>query len=448
MQAAPALIRRHLVAVFVASLAAALASAQSRDTLETLVSVAGDEVTFKWSKKHPWDAALVAQGVSLYAEYRTARGPGLECLQTRGAAAGARVPGAGAGGNCFAGNPVLRSEDRTIRFQLPEALTAEPLGPVCLQLRLPDQRLLPIRRANKLGEDTARFQVEEWSRNATGRARLATLESRRTALRNAIATQSAEITEQAQANQAKGWTSGDACAALTGGTVEIEASGRPIAQPQEQDAIARQVCVLRLDRDGKEGLSIASPPRYLPDIAGRVDDQMRDRWLAIRGPQYTQYLDDWERYGPTAEVYQRTHRIPHFGMYDDRLAIQSLAARAFQRVLVATREKREADPADVLGVIGATIEAYDRCVRDGKRQLDLNYREAAALESTVKTLPERLRQQAVQACQGGIDRLAGMRSRLTAFEREALGVEREIALIVISPLQKKSRALNAAVCTP
>jgi hypothetical protein len=87
-------------------------------------------------------------------------------------------------------------------------------------------------------------------------------------------------------------------------------------------------------------------------------------------------------------------------------------------------------------------------VRDGKRQLDLNYREAAALESTVKTLPERLRQQAVQACQGGIDRLAGMRSRLTAFEQEALGAEREIAQIVVSPLQKKSRELNAAACTP
>ena len=123
-----------------APLAVAATTAQSRETLETAVSVAGSEVTVKWSKKHPWDAELIARGISLFAEYRTARGSGLECLQPR-AGTTARVPGGAAASGCFAGNPVLRGEDRTIRFQLPEVLTAEPVGQVCLQFRLADQRL-------------------------------------------------------------------------------------------------------------------------------------------------------------------------------------------------------------------------------------------------------------------------------------------------------------------
>ena len=58
--------------------------AQNRETLETDVSVNGNEVTLKWSKKHPWDAELIARGASLYAEYRTARSAGVECLQQPG----------------------------------------------------------------------------------------------------------------------------------------------------------------------------------------------------------------------------------------------------------------------------------------------------------------------------------------------------------------------------
>ena len=439
--------RRWSAGLAAAALAAGVVHAQDRETLETEVTVAGSEVTFKWSRKHPWDAELIARGVSLFAEYRTARGGGLECLQPRAGTLDARG-GRGVGaGTCFAGNPVLRGEDRTIHFQLPDALTAEPLGPVCLQFRLPDQRILPIRRANKLGEDTARFQVEEWARNATVRARQEALESRRAGLRAAIGTQSTEVAEQVQANDARGWTSAAACSTQQAGTVDLASSGRPIAEPRDHDSTARQVCMLNVDREGKYVSSVKSP-EHLPSLVDHVDADMRERWLAIRGAQVKQFLDDWVRYGATADDYLRRHRVPHFGKYDDPLVIPSLAGRAGMRVFAALRSKAAPDKDDVLGVWGATAEAYDRCIRDGTRQLDLNYREAQALAATVQTLPERLREQAVQACQAGVDRLTSMRTRLAGFEQELATVEAEMAQLAPVPLSKRSRELNAVGCTP
>ena len=56
-------------------LALATVAAQDRNTLETKVTTEGNEITFKWSKKHPWDADLVARGAHLFADTAIAGGP-------------------------------------------------------------------------------------------------------------------------------------------------------------------------------------------------------------------------------------------------------------------------------------------------------------------------------------------------------------------------------------
>jgi hypothetical protein len=435
------------VAGILAAATAGVLTAQSRETLETKVTISDTEITFKWSKKHPWDAVLIANGVSLFAEYRTTKGPGVECLQMNAPGAAAPAVRGRAMGGCYAGNAVWRKDDRTIQFRLPDALTAEPLGPVCLQLRLPDQRLLPVRQATKTGEDTVRFQVEEWTREVTDRAKAARLDSRRGELRAAIATQSQEITEQQASNTVKGWNSAEACSAQTGGTVEIARSGRPTAAPNEQDATARQVCIVRVTTGARREDSV-KPPSAIIAYLDAVDAPLREQWLKLRGKQLVQFLEDWKAYSGTIDAYKGKHALPHFGTYADRIAIQSLAQLALALIENATKEKKPIEPQNVFGYAGATVEAYNRCVADGKEQLALNYKQATELGAAVESLPERLRQQAVQACQTGVGRLVTMRARLQGFEKELAAMEAEAGRLSSGPAKVRSRELNAAVCTP
>ncbi len=426
--------------------AGAGASAQSRETLETEVSVSGNEVTVKWSKKHPWDQELVARGVSLYAEYRTARGPGLECLQARNGVPSSGRHDVGAGG-CFAGNAVLRGEDRTVRFRLPDRVLAEPLGPVCLQLRLPGQRLLPIRRATKLGDDTARFQIDDWSRIVTARIAQDRLASRRAELGRVMALQAAEVAEQEASNASKGWATAQSCANQTPGTVESVRPGRPVAPQELQDAIARQVCVARLD-GGRQHPALAPPPPMIPFDPAVLPEAIRDRWLKVRGSQLAQYVADWERFGGQVASYKKSFPVPHFGSPAEVIFLQSLAVETRARIGEASRTGSNMDVRDLLGLMGATVEAYDRCVQDGKRQLALNYEASRTLAEMSQTLPERLRIQAVQACRVGVEKLGRMRERFAGFEQELASVDAELAGFREETLPAKERGLNAIACAP
>lgn len=460
---------RGLVAgVTAAALVAAIGdvAAQNRETLETKVTITDTEITFKWSNKHPWDAALIANGASLFAEYRTANGGGVECMQPGGGGASApapvpagrgRVPAAvppfartGAGG-CYAGNAVFRKDDRVIQFKLPDRLTAEPIGPVCLQLRLPDQRLLPIRQASRTGGDTVRFQVDEWSAFVAAGARQARIEARRAELTTAMLTQTQEIGEQDTSNRQKGWTSLAACATQQGGTVEIAGSGRPVAAPNLQDATARQVCTLRVANAADRNDGVVRPPGEIVTVLNAVDPESQKRWLRVRGQQLQQFVEDWKTFSPRIDAYRAANRsLPHFGTYGNLIAIQSLAEEAQARILQAVRAKQAISLTDFFGYAGASVEAYNRCVTDGKEQLALNYTQSQQLAATVESLPERLRQQAVQTCQAGVNRLASMQTRLQGFQQELAKVESEVAASakMTAPPRIRSRELNAAVCAP
>ena len=45
--------------------------AQDKNSLDTKVVAEGGTITLSWDKKHPWDADMLARGVSLLAEYKT-----------------------------------------------------------------------------------------------------------------------------------------------------------------------------------------------------------------------------------------------------------------------------------------------------------------------------------------------------------------------------------------
>lgn len=438
---------------------------QSRETLETRVSASGDRITLAWSKKHPWDKDLSNHGPFLFIEYRSQKGVGLDCLpasQVRGRS-----------GACLGipGNS-LRGGDRTLSFQLPPSVTAQPLGSICLHFRMPDQRVLPVRRATRRDENTARFQVSEWAQQVTQLARKTSVEKERAEIQAAVAKQSTSIVEQQRFNDTKGWPSGAACEVLEGGSVRV-AQDRPVAEPKDHDDIARTVCVMRLataDALLEEGarqiakddkklalakliLSLDSGDAQPPPILGVLLDLVKEgkirEWAAIRGQQVQQFNADWNRLKPRIADYRRQFPVPHFESFSLTLKLQTLTVEAAQRISVGFLDKIEnVDSKDILGFIGGSLEAYGRCVEDGKRQLSLNYRQSRELKDTLVKLKGRITDQARQECRVGIDKLVSMQTRLTQLKAELIDVEQRLAEFSVSPLNSRTQELNGAACSP
>lgn len=468
--------RRHharalvIAAVFVGALTTTTGrvAGQERETLETKVSVSGDLVSLTWSKKHPWDRELSAQGAFLLIEYRSERGTGLEC----------GVPAAGRRGACT-GIPGRKAEgrDRTLAFQLPPALTAKAQGPVCLHLRLADQRPLPIRRSSG-GENTARFEAVEWTRRLAQMAARSMLEDQKREADAAVATQMRGIEQQASQNASKRWMSEADCAGVTGGAIRVTRD-RPVAEPQDHDALARQLCVMRLatghvrlrveaERATASGafggslgaatlagvltLPYAQPlPAFEPLLAMVSDESRRATWMDIRGAQLAQIARDWVRFEPTLARYRRDHPVPHFESAYAELYLQTLTVEAGRRVqgaIGSTGRLPSERVKDALGVIGGSLEAYDRCVADGKQQLLLNYTQSVDLKERLPELEARLKEQGQQECRASVGKLAAMQQRVTELKEVAAGVERQLQAMTVPPLDSRTRELNAVTCTP
>jgi hypothetical protein len=197
-----------------------------------------------------------------------------------------------------------------------------------------------------------------------------------------------------------------------------------------------------------EYVNSVKPPAALIGYLAGGDAALRDRWLKLRGAQLARFLEDWKTYSSSVAAYKAKYPIPHFGTYENRIPIQSLAQLALSLIEEADKEKKPIDPEDVFGFAGATVEAYNRCVTDGKEQLALNYTQASGLNAAVEALPERLRQQAVSTCQAGVNRLAGMRTRLQGFEKDLAAVEADSRGLSSGDVKIKSRELNSVSCTP
>jgi hypothetical protein len=286
----------------------------------------------------------------------------------------------------------------------------------------------------------------DWSRNVTARAQKANAEANVARIASALSTQTAAVQEQERSNVSKGWKSSEACNALTGASVNITRSDRPVAPPADQDTVARMMCVIRLDNGKQRDRAAKSPPQVAPFL-DLVSPELADRWRTVRGPQLKPYVDDWTRLSPQIQDFKRRFPLPHFGDYSESLALQSLTVYSLVRVLDAQKEKKAPDSDDVLGYVGGSVEAYDRCVRDGKRQLALNFTEAQGLDTAVKSLPERLRAQAIQECQDGVNRLDAMRARLAGYQESLATAQRDLNQFTFSPLNGRNVEMNPVAWT-
>jgi hypothetical protein len=440
--------------------------AQNRETLETKVTAVADTVTLKWGDKHPWDAELKARGAWLFVEYRNANGVGIDCFAASPPTRGRTAP-------CQGIPAKVDADDRTAVFRLPDTLTAAPIGPVCLHLRMADQRALPIRRASSDGGNTSRFQFAEWSQRVTVAAQRTAVEGERARLQATVAEQARGIDEQVRFNKGKGWASTAACDTLQSGTLQVS-QDRPVAAPGEQDEIARTVCVMRLvsaralqevdaQIDVKSGRvktiedarllralrsRAAQPAPVLNELLAFVDEPKRQEWSRVRGPQAKQFVDDWNRLESRIPDYQRRYPTPHFESFSTTLRLQTLTGQAARRVTDTLLEGEKPDPKDVLGIIGGSLEAYGRCVDDGKRQLSLNYEQSTNLQTSKGDLQIRLTQQVRQECRQAVEKVDRMQLRLAELNTELSAVTQRLAQSQVSATGQKTYELNNATCAP
>ena len=438
---------------------ASTVAAQSRETLETKVTGVRSSIVLEWSKNHPWDAQLAAAPPYLIAEYRTAGAEGrlaVDCFIDPNDVRTQRPGGVPCLGIQGEGTPGTR----TWRFRLPEQTSRAPSGPVCLAIRLPNQRVLPIRRTDQSRGETSRFRYEGWETAAVARAAARTKDARAKSLRDSVDYLARRLREVEATNQANGWTSEAACQGVAAPDF-LETGGvrRPVAPDSLSDRLARLVCLLKVKNapnvKPEYQYAVVQPPATLDRLLGLLPAPLRTRFLETRASQAEQYRRDWSEQGPLVEPYRQAllannFTAPHFGRFDDFVLLQSLAADSAEADIFRPIARGEApDPQRLAGYIGANLEAFGVCRSDGLNQMATAREAAIGFRSRTVALRERARQQVVEACQAGIGTLARLAeehrtlaARLATLEgASTTGTE-------ISSLPERSQQLNSIACTP
>lgn len=439
-------------------------SGPDRETVETRVVANGDQVLLRWSERHPWDSELLARGAMLVAEYGV-RGGGvaLDCLSGEAMPVGAGrrgTPAAGCVG--LAGEPVGPREDRTLRFRLPEATQGRPVGPVCLHIRLPSRRVLPVRRAEPNGTGTARFRHPAWEDAATAAAERRVLEARVEQLRRNVDVKRRDVEAQEAINAREGWTSGPACEAIEPPTLEAGPSERPLAPPGEREEIAREVCTMRVwyadslatgaSVPNRLRRGVVEPPTVVDGLLSLLPTGWQEDVVAGHRVRAAAFRRDWERLAPGIRryrdgIHEGGWRQPHFGGFGDALRLQSITIQAARRVAEAFAGQEPAGAEDVSAVAGGMLEAYDRCVADGQAQLATSYRNAVELREREPQVREGLRRGLVDRCHAGLGDLEALRAEQAALEDDLRQAEAELAGVgVPRPLPSVPRDLNGATC--
>jgi hypothetical protein len=458
--------------------------AQSRDTLETKVTGEASAIVFQWSKKHPWDINLQSGKAFLAAEYKTENGRvELDCLDPAAAAVtstAARYRGrVAAGCSGQLGVTIGGKDNRTLRFKLPDELTGVPAGQVCLFLRLPDQKTIPIRKANQSGDDTSRFQYPEWSEQAARRAQVTAARSKVAALEGAVERSKKNVEAQEQINRGRGWIDAAACQSAKAPNLDMMEGTKPVAPPAKHEELARRVCVLqvanamlemqammkRLRADGKltgdpavedpiqavEGFTGRSgahynyvhPPGLLSFILDKLPAIRSDERYATRLAQLNQFSLDWKTYVGTLSAYLKEFPEPHFGEADKTLDLQTETVNVGRRIAAALREGKDPIAVDLRGFVGASLESWNRCVVEGKAQLETTYQRMVQLRAKTPVLQEAVRRETVQACQSGVTKLAQLKETLADFERQSQQARNTVdAAAAIQPRAKQSQQQN------
>jgi hypothetical protein len=457
--------------VFAAGLAAAAGtaaslSAQDKDTMWTKVAAEGSVITLSWDKNHPWNAELAAGGVALMARYRAGGRP----VDVADVVAKGTVQGKNA---------------RFATFTLPEDVRAIPQSSVCLYFQMPNRRVIPIRRSTKLDGDTAGFTYDIWERRIRARATVREGQTRVAAAQRALAEAESHVTSQQTVLTTRGWTSQAACDGLAVPQTAVEAKPYGVVPPEQQDEIARRVCVFRVWRSQQYAEAIVerllkpslksgrdlqevremldamySAAFMLPDVAGPLLKQLNDAGgtsvpgFAARETQAAAFLADWARYGGSSANYQ-----PHLGRDRDRLgwvgSAASVAIRVHARRILrelnaewALEGEPPATADEARSLIGIALDAYGGCVDDAKVQLRLQYDQWQSLQSSA---PQRAASAAAffaKECRQGISLLDKLKAEVEAMRAQATREQAafQAAQAASVTLPTKTLQLNAATC--
>ena len=442
--------------------------AQGKGTLWTDVSADGRRLSLTWHKSHPWDEALRKDGAELRVRYPT----------------GSREATEGLGrGTADSKNP------RHLTFSLPETLSSDVVGSVCLFLQTPARRAVPVRRATVGDADTAGFRYEAWERQLRQATDLRVVRARVQSVSAELDAATARVDAQERRVADLGASDVAACEQLS---VPVVAPGpRPpdVIDPPAQDAAARRVCVMRAangfaTRLGyaagrlKQKLAAATKAQdaeaalealslaFSPAFSGPLDAtprQLVEGIAAALGPgsaslnarrsELTTFVRDWGQFVTTLKDYQ-----PPLGDSDEYLGWPStargVALRVFGRDLAsrlnvswAVQDLPEPTTRDLESILGSALDAYAGCVDDGVKQLAIKYRNWQDLRSAAPQRAAAAREFLVRECRQELrtrDTLKARQAELQAqLALERAAVER---LQVAVQLPARPVVLNGESC--
>lgn len=437
-----------------ALLPVSVVAAQSRETLETKVTAVRGSILLEWSKKHPWDAQLAATPPYLVAEYRTSDGRlGVDCFIDPNDSRPQRATG------CFGILAEGTPGSRTWRFRLPEQISRAPVGPVCLAIRLPNQRVLPIRRTDESHAETSRFRYPEWESAVVARAAARQQDTRVAALKDSVTALGQRIARLEASHQENGWTSEASCQNATAPEfVETGGVRRPVAPDSLTDALTSLVCILKVGNAPRVKPEyrylVVQPPAVLDQLLQALSPAFRARFLATRSAQIERYRRDWAERGPQVEAYRnaleaRGFGAPHFGRFTDFILLQSLAADSAERDIFRPLAGGVLpDSQRIAGYVGANLEAYSVCRSDGARQIATAREAAIGLRSRTSALQDQARRQVVSACQASFGTLAALKSELQAMTSRLAATGQGQSVVASGSLPDTPQPLNRVACTP
>jgi hypothetical protein len=445
------------------------ALAQDRDTLWTKIIAEERVVSLSWDKDHPWDAQLTKAGATLMVKYLAA--PQREVAEAIGSAT------------------VRPGDTRVVRFRLPESISGNPIGPVCLFVQLPDRRTLPIRRANAQLSDTAGFRYDAWDRVLRQRTQARAAEATLASAERALSVSSQSITNQEASVASRGWTTARACDAIPEPALAARAKPFDAVSPAEQSEAAQRSCIrqvwlannvnsnyvdatlpkaldrLRELRDVVEaqkalrgafdapfiGAGTSDLPALLDAILERLGKD--NGTVAARRQQLDAFRNDWNRWAPTSKAYR-----PQIGNASDYLRWNSTALEISFRIFVPGVAKAlnaswaiEGVPAatvrDLESFLGASLDAYNGCIEDAGKQLRTKWetwqKELASAPQFAKSAREFL----VRECRQEVGLLDKLRAEQVALQQELARAQQALATTTNAPaLSSKALTLNTLAC--
>jgi hypothetical protein len=458
-----------LAAALIAVALSRMVSAQDRDTLWTRATAEGRVVSLTWDKAHPWDAILTTNGAELLAKYFVQGGK--EVVEP------------------IARATVRPGDTRTVRFPLPETVRANPIGPVCLFLQLPDKRVLPIRRATAQLTDTAGFRYEAWDRAVRQRTQMRAAEEAVTQAQRGLTVSTQSIANQQATVASRGWTTLQACDTIPAPRTGSSARPFDAVPPAEQDDAARRVCVRQvwvadvvtddfvserlpaLMQKHEQAHDIEAARSSLEavfdsafvgpggDVTGLLDAIVSrlgadNATIRARAGQLSEFRRDWSRWSPTAESYK-----PQFGSATNYLKWPSTAAAVAFRIFApklaeslkagwAVRDVPPPSTRDLESFVGASLDAYAGCVEDGRKQLKTKWDNWQAEQATAPQFAASARDFLVRECRQEVGLLDKLKTDRTAFEQQLARAQQEVTVALTAPaLAAKPELLNGASCS-